>query len=142
MTKPGVLALALCGALIPVLWRSTPATAGTQIAVEPYCSKGGPVLGFLALFPNDRRVVQMTCRVSTGDCQGAQLSLTDIDAGKPLRFLDLGPIVTATLSHYSNTETQISWGVNHFTVNFETGVVVYNTDTGTCRAPKAPKKPQ
>lgn len=131
----------LCGAMLFSLSGSTPATAGTQIGVEPFCSRDEVTLAFQALFPRERLVVNLGCMVQSRNCSGAELSLTRIESGKPLRFGDLIAVEGARLTHVSEHETQIEWGVNHFTVNFETGVVVYNTMIGSCRAPKAPAKP-
>jgi hypothetical protein len=138
MRKSGAL-VGLCGAMLILFAGSRLATAGTPITVEPFCSKDDKVLAFQALFPTEQLVVQLGCSLATRDCAGAQLSLKRIGAGQPLRFGDLGTIVNATLTHLSDHETQISWGVNHFTVDFEKGVVVYNTALGTCRA-AAPAK--
>ena len=141
MRKFGVLLTGLIAAAHLTMSASTPATAGTQIAVQPFASKDDTGLGFQALFPKERLVVQMNCSAASRECFGSQLSLTGIEAGKGLRFLDLGGITNARLTHVSEHETQIEWGVNHFTIDFETGAVAYNTMIGSCRAHKAPAKP-
>lgn len=110
--------------------------AGPHVRSIDWCMVEGDRLSFQALFdirytkgtddPLSRMLYQLDCRLSTGECSGAQLDAKAVESGKPLGMFGLGRMDDAFVVERTGAVTTIKWGVYRtFTVDVAHGSVMY-----------------